>query len=118
MLCQCRIGFRHRDSSASFVDPVLGFETSLANVAFSSRMARSSAVEAEYFLALLAVKASASTVESFENATAFGSMIVHFAVHAAVFCIVVFSAIIAAEISSSTMIDISSAMLIVQSGSG
>jgi hypothetical protein len=118
MLCQCRIRFRHRDFSASFVDLVLGFETSLATVAFSSRMARFSAVEAEHYLALLSVKTSASAVESFENATAFGSMIVHFAVHASVLFIIVFvSSTVSAEVSSSSALAISFAMLIVESGS-
>ena len=60
----------------------------MATFAFGSRMARVSAVEAEHFLALLSVKASACAFESFENATAFGSMNVHFAVRAAVFLIV------------------------------
>jgi len=115
MMCQCRICFRHRDFSTSFVDLVLGFETSLATVAFSSRMARPSTVEAEHFLALLSVKASASAVESFENGTAFGSMIFHFAVHAAVFFIVV--SVVSAKISSSSALAISSAVTI-ESGSG
>jgi hypothetical protein len=95
--------FRHRVFSASFVDLVLGFETSLATLAFGSRMARFSAVEAEHFLAHHLVKASASAFESFENATAFGSLIVHFAVRAAVFLVVVFvSSAVSAEISLST----------------
>ena len=81
----------------------------MATLAFGSRMARFSAVEAEDFLASLSVKASASAFESFENATAFGSMIVHFAVRAAVFLIVIFvSSAVSAEISSSMASFISS----------
>ena len=118
MLCQCCIRFRNRELSASFVDVVLGIETSLATVAFSSHMARLSAVEAEHFLTLVSVEASASAVESFENATTSGSMVVHFAVSAAVSFIVVFSTIIASKIPSSTTIAISSAMMIVESRSG
>jgi hypothetical protein len=41
-------------------------------------------------------------------------MIANFAVHEAVFCIIIFSAKIATQISSYTMIDKSSAMLIVE----
>jgi len=109
MLCQCPICFRHRVFDASFVDHVLGFETSLATLAFGSRMATFSAVESEHFLALLSDQASASAFESFENAAAFGSMIVHFAVHAAVFPIIVFvSSMVSAHISSSTALFISS----------
>jgi hypothetical protein len=85
----------------------LGFETLLVTLAFGSHMARLSAVEAEHFLALLSVKAFASAFESFENATAFGSMIVHFAVRAAVFLIVCVSGV-SAEISSSMASFISS----------
>ena len=85
-------------------------------------MARFSAVEGEYFLVLLSIEASASAFESFENAAAFSSMIVLFAVRAAVFLIVSVSAI-SAKISSATasfisfsyMLAISSAMLIEQS---
>jgi len=66
-------------------------------------MAGFSAVETEHFLALLSVNASAfaGAVESFENATAFSSMIVHFALCAAVFFIV-FDSAVSAEISLST----------------
>jgi hypothetical protein len=78
-------------------------------------MGRLSAVAAEHFLTLLSVQASASAVESFQNATACGSMVVHFAVSAAVICILVFSTIIAAKISSSTAIAIPFVMLIVES---
>ena len=75
----------------------------MATLAFGSRMARFSVVEAEHFLALLSVKASTCAFESFENATAVGSMIVHFAVRAAVFFIVVFVfSTVSDEISSST----------------
>ena len=87
----------------------------MTTAAFGSGMARFSAVEAEHFLALLSVKASAFAVESFENATALGSMIVHFAVHAAVFCIVI--SVVSAKISSSSVLAISSAVT-VESGSG
>jgi len=67
----------------------------MAIFTFGTRMARFSAVEAEHLLALLSVEASASTFGLFGNATAFGSMNVHFAVHAAVFLIVSVSAICA-----------------------
>jgi len=94
-------------------------------LAFGSRMARFSAVEAEHFLALLLVKASVSASESFENATAVSSIIVHFAVRAAVFFIVGFiSYTVSAKISLSTASFISSSsalamssMVTVESGS-
>jgi hypothetical protein len=88
----------------------------LATESSGSRIAKFSAVEAEHFLALCSVKGSASAVESFGNATAFGSMIVHFAVRAAVFFMFIFSAIIPAEISTSSMLAIFSAVT-VESGS-
>jgi hypothetical protein len=95
--------------SESFVDLVLGFETSLAAFAFGTCMAWFSALEAEHFLALLSMKASVSAFQSFENPTAVGGMIVHFAVRAAVFFIVVIvSSAVSAEISSSMPTGISS----------
>jgi hypothetical protein len=66
-----------------------------------------SAVETENFITLLSVNASASAFESFENATALGSMIFHFAVHAAVF-LIIFVCTVSAEISWSTAAFISS----------
>jgi len=77
-------------------------------LAFGSHMARSSAIEAERFLAFISVKASASAFESFENTTAFCSMIVYFAMRTAIFLIVVFvSSAVSAEISSSMALCIS-----------
>jgi len=72
----------------------------LGTVTFGSRIARFSTVEAEYFLVLVSIEASASAFESFKNATAFGSMTIQFAVRAAVFLNVSVS-VISAEISSS-----------------
>ena len=88
--------------SASFIDLVSGFDTLLAMVAFGSGMAAFSAVEAKYSLARLLIKAPASSavVESFENATAFGSMIDHFTVFATLF-VIVFSSAVSATISLS-----------------
>ena len=84
--------------------------------AFGSRMARFSAVEAEHFLALLPVTASTSAFQSFENATGSGNMIVHFAVSAAVFFIVVFvSLAVSVEISPSTPSFISSSSALAMS---
>jgi len=65
MLCQCCIRICNQFFSGSFVDLVLGFETLLVALEFGSHMARFSAVDAERFLALLSVKASASAFESF-----------------------------------------------------
>lgn len=102
--------------SASFVNLVVGFETVSVTLASGSRMGRLSTVEAEHFLALLFVTASASAFESFENATAVGSMIVHFAVRASDFFIVVFvSAAVSADISLCTASCISSSSVLAMS---
>jgi len=101
---------------ASFVDLSLGLNTVLAALAFGSRMAMISAVEAEHFLALIPVKAATSAFESFENATGGGNVIVHFAVIAAVFFIVVFvSSEVSAEISPSMPSFISSSSALAMS---
>jgi len=89
-------------------------------------MARFFTVQAKHLFVLLLVTAYASSLESCENATAFGSMIVHFAVGVAVFLQVFVYSTVSAKISSSaalfvsssSILAISSVMLIVESGSG